>query len=185
MRFEVHKKLEERMEKTIHVLKSEFASVRTGKASISVLDSIYVDYYGANTPLNQLASISSPEARTLMIKPFDKSVLAGIEKAILASDLGINPGNDGEKIILNFPMLTEERRKDFSKIVKSYSEEGKVALRNERRDANDKLKKMEKNGEITEDDLKLSLVTVQEITDKFNKIVDELCDKKVKDIMEI
>ena len=185
MRFEVHNELEERMEKTVHVLKSEFASVRTGKASPRVLDSIYVEYYGANTPLSQLASITTPEPRTLMIKPFDKSVLASIEKSILVSDLGINPGNDGDKIILNFPMLTEERRKDFSKVVKSYAEEAKVALRNERRDANDKLKKMEKNGDITEDDLKSSLSTVQDIIHKYNVTIDELCDKKVNDIMSI
>jgi ribosome recycling factor len=185
MRFEVHNELEERMEKTVHVLKSEFASVRTGKATPRVLDSIYVEYYGANTPLSQLASITTPEPRTLMIKPFDKSVLAGIEKSILTSDLGINPGNDGDKIILNFPMLTEERRKDFSKIVKAYAEEAKVALRNERRDANDKLKKMEKNGDITEDDLKSSLSTVQDIIHKYNETIDGLCDKKVNDIMSI
>lgn len=185
MRFEVHNELEERMEKTVHVLKSEFASVRTGKATPRVLDSIYVEYYGADTPLNQLASITTPEPRTLMIKPFDKSVLATIEKSILTSDLGINPGNDGDKIILNFPMLTEERRKDFSKIVKSYAEEAKVALRNERRDANDKLKKMEKNGDITEDDLRSSLSTVEDIIHKYNATIDELCDKKVNDIMSI
>ncbi|MEA1975033.1 MAG: ribosome recycling factor [Bacillota bacterium] len=185
MRFEVHNELEERMEKTVHVLKSEFASVRTGKATPRVLDSIYVEYYGADTPLNQLASITTPEPRTLMIKPFDKSVLATIEKSILTSDLGINPGNDGDKIILNFPMLTEERRKDFSKIVKSYAEEAKVALRNERRDANDKLKKMEKNGDITEDDLRSSLSTVEDIIHKYNATIDELCDKKVNDIMLI
>jgi ribosome recycling factor len=185
MRFEVHNKLEEKMKKTVHVLKSEFASVRTGKASTSVLDSIYVEYYGARTPLNQMASITKPEARTLMIKPFDKSILSSIEKAILTSDLGINPGNDGEKITLNFPMLTEERRKEFSKIIKGYSEQAKVALRNERRDANDKLKKMEKSGDITEDDLKLSLATVQDIINEYNKTIDELSDKKVQDIMII
>lgn len=185
MRFEVHDVLEERMQKTVHVLKSEFASVRTGKASPHVLDSIYVDYYGASTPLNQLATVSSPEARTLMIKPFDKNALGDIEKAILTSDLGINPGNDGEKIILNFPMLTEERRKEFEKVVRAYSEEAKVALRNERRDAVDELKKMEKNGDLTEDDLRSGLDTVQDIIDEYNHKIDDLCEKKVKDIMEI
>lgn len=185
MRFEVHDVLEERMQKTVHVLKSEFASVRTGKASPHVLDSIYVDYYGASTPLNQLATVSSPEARTLMIKPFDKNALGDIEKAILTSDLGINPGNDGEKIILNFPMLTEERRKEFEKVVRAYSEEAKVALRNERRDAVDELKKMEKNGDLTEDDLRSGLDAVQDIIDEYNHKIDDLCEKKVKDIMEI
>lgn len=185
MRFEVHDVLEERMQKTLHVLKSEFASVRTGKASAHVLDSIYVDYYGANTPLNQMATISTPEARTLIVKPFDKSVINDIEKALLTSDLGINPNNDGDKIILNFPMLTEERRVEFTKVVKDYAEEAKIALRNERHDAIDELKKMEKNGELTEDDLRRSLDSVQDIIDEYNKKIDDLTEKKIKDIMTV
>jgi len=185
MRFEVHDELEERMKKTIHVLKSEFASIRTGKASTQVLDSIYVDYYGARTPLNQMASISAPEARTLMVKPFDKNVLGDIEKALLKSDLGINPNNDGDKIILNFPMLTEESRVEFTKTVKNYSEEAKIALRNERHDAIDELKKMEKKSEITEDDLRKSLEEVQDIIDKYNEKIDEMTEKKIKDIMTV
>lgn len=185
MRFKVHDEMEERMKKTIDVLKSELASVRTGKANPKVMESIYVDYYGTQTPINQLASISAPEARTLIVKPYDASSLENVEKAILKSDLGINPNNDGEKIILNFPMLTEERRKEFSKTVKEYAEEARVALRNERRDANQALEQMEEKSEITEDDLRRGKDTVQELTDQYNEKIDKMLEKKINDIMAI
>jgi ribosome recycling factor len=185
MRFKVHDEMEERMKKTIDVLKSELASVRTGKANPKVMESIYVDYYGTQTPINQLASISAPEARTLIVKPYDASSLENVEKAILKSDLGINPNNDGEKIILNFPMLTEERRTEFSKVVKEYAEEARVALRNERRDANQELEKMEDKSEITEDDLRRGKDTVQELTDKYNDKIDQMLEKKINEIMAI
>jgi ribosome recycling factor len=185
MRFKVHDEMEQRMKKTIDVLKSELASVRTGKANPKVLESIYVDYYGTQTPINQLASISAPEARTLIVKPYDASAMENVEKAILKSDLGINPNNDGEKIILNFPMLTEERRKEFSKTVKEYAEEARVALRNERRDANQELEQMEDKSEITEDDLRRGKDTVQELTDKYNEKIDQMLEKKINEIMAI
>ena len=145
---------EEKMLKTIEVVKANFAAVRAGRANAGVLDRITVDYYGAATPLNQVAAISSPDPRTLMIQPWDGSLLKAIEKAILTSDLGINPQNDGRVIRLAFPQLTEERRKDLTKQVRKYGEEGKVALRNIRRDAMDEVKKKTKKSELTEDDQK-------------------------------
>ncbi len=143
-----------KMEKTIEVLGSQFASVRAGRANASVLDHIVVPYYGVDTPVGQVASVSSPDARTLVIQPWDNSLLKPIEKAIQSSDLGINPQNDGKIIRLSFPQLTEERRKDLTKQVRKYAEEGKVAIRNIRRDALDVLKKDQKAGELTEDDFK-------------------------------
>ena len=145
----------ERMIKTTEVLATQFASVRAGRANAAVLDQISVDYYGVPTPIRQIASVSSPDARTLLIQPWDASALKGIEKAILTSELGINPQNDGRSIRLVFPQLTEERRKDLAKQVRKYGEEGKVAIRNIRRDAMEKFKKQQKKTEITEDDLKL------------------------------
>ncbi len=144
----------EKMKKTTEVLAAEFAGVRAGRASAAVLDKITVDYYGSPTPIQQIASISSPEPRSLVIQPWDATALKGIEKAIQTSDLGINPQNDGRVIRLVFPQLTEERRKDLAKQVKKYGEEAKVAVRNIRRDAIDKFKKMQKKSEITEDDMK-------------------------------
>lgn len=185
MRFEVHDELEKRMQKTVDVLKSELRTIRTGKATPKVLENIYVDYYGASTPINQLATISHPEARTLMIKPFDASAVDNVEKAILKSDLGIHPNIDGAKIILNFPMLTEENRKKLSKKVKEQSEKSKIALRNERRDANDQLKKMEDKSEITEDDLQRGLEEVQDIIDEYTETIDEIVEKKMNEIMAV
>lgn len=185
MKNEIHEILEEKMQKTVEVLKSDFAVIRTGKASTKVLDKIFVEYYGALTPLNQLAAISQPEPRTLMIKPFDATILEGIEKTIAVSSLGINPNNDGEKIILNFPMLTQEKRKELSKIVKNNSESAKVALRNERREANDHLKKMEKKSEITEDDLKRALESVDKIIHEYTKVIEDLTADKVNEVLEI
>ena len=182
---EIQNKLQQQMEKTIEALKHEFSTIRAGRANAQMLDKIRVDYYGTPTPINQVGSISVPEPRTLMINPWDKSAMKDIETAIRNSDLGLNPTNDGEFIILNVPALTEERRKELCKQAKKASEEFKVRLRNERRDANDKLKKLEKEGEITEDDLKKAQDNVQKMTDKYTKEVDVLLEVKEKDIMAV
>ena len=179
---EIQNKLQQQMEKTIEALKHEFSTIRAGRANAQMLDKIRVDYYGTPTPINQVGSISVPEPRTLMINPWDKSAMKDIETAIRNSDLGLNPTNDGEVIRLNVPALTEERRKELCKQAKKASEEFKVRLRNERRDANDKLKKLEKEGEITEDDLKKAQDNVQKMTDKYTKEVDVLLEVKEKDI---
>ena len=182
---EIQNKLHQQMEKTIEALKHEFSTIRAGRANAQMLDKIRVDYYGTPTPINQVGSISVPEPRTLMINPWDKSAMKDIETAIRNSDLGLNPTNDGEVIRLNVPALTEERRKELCKQAKKASEEFKVRLRNERRDANDKLKKLEKEGEITEDDLKKAQDNVQKMTDKYTKEVDVLLEVKEKDIMAV
>ena len=174
-----------KMEKTMDVLASEFGSVRAGRANSQVLDRISVPYYGVDTPIGQVASISSPDARTLVIQPWDGSLLKPIEKAIQVSDLGINPQNDGRIIRLVFPQLTEERRRDLTKQVKKYSEDAKVAVRNIRRDGMDAIKKGVKKSEITEDDQKKFEKDLQDLTDKYIKKVDELCAKKEKELMEI
>ena len=175
----------EKMTKTIAALNSEFNSIRAGRANAAVLDPIRVDYWGVPTPINQMAAVSVSEARVLVIQPWDKSALKLIEKAIQASDLGINPQNDGSVLRLNFPPLTEERRKQLVKEVKSTAEGSKVAIRNLRRDAIDKLKKMKKDSEITEDDLKDGEEEVQKITDDFIKQVDKVAEKKEEEIMAI
>ncbi|MBQ7654309.1 MAG: ribosome recycling factor, partial [Clostridia bacterium] len=172
----------ERMEKTISNLKHEFGSIRAGRANASVLDKVSVDYYGTPTPINQLASVSIAEARILVIQPWDASVLNAISKAIQASDIGINPTNDGKVIRLVFPQLTEDRRKEIVKSVQKVAEEAKVAVRSIRRDAIDKLKKMEKNSEITEDDLSDGEKEVQKITDDFIKKVDDETKLKEKEV---
>ena len=182
---EIQNKLQQQMEKTIEALKHEFSTIRAGRANAQMLDKIRVDYYGTPTPINQVGSISVPEPRTLMINPWDKSAMKDIETAIRNSDLGLNPTNDGEVIRLNVPALTEERRKELCKQAKKASEEFKVRLRNERSDANDKLKKLEKEGEITEDDLKKAQDNVQKMTDKYTKEVDVLLEVKEKDIMAV
>ena len=182
---ELEKKLQAQMDKTIEALKYEFSTIRAGRANAQMLDKIRVDYYGTPTTINQVGSISVPEPRTLMINPWDKSAMKDIETAIRNSDLGLNPTNDGEVIRLNVPALTEERRKELCKQAKKASEEFKVRLRNERRDANDKLKKLEKEGEITEDDLKKAQDNVQKMTDKYTKEVDVLLEVKEKDIMAV
>ena len=182
---EIQNKLQQQMEKTIEALKHEFSTIRAGRANAQMLDKIRVDYYGTPTPINQVGSISVPEPRTLMINPWDKSAMKDIETAIRNSDLGLNPTNDGEVIRLNVPALTEERRKELCKQAKKASEEFKVRLRNERRDSNDKLKKLEKEGEITEDDLKKAQDNVQKMTDKYTKEVDVLLEVKEKDIMAV
>ena len=178
-------KTEEKMGKTINALKGEYSSMRAGRANASVLDKIRVDYYGTPTPINQMAAVAVAEARILTIQPWDTSTLHTIEKAIQASDIGINPQNDGRIIRLVFPQITEERRKDLCKEVKKMAEESKVSIRSTRRDCIDKVKKMEKASEITEDDLKNAEKKLQDITDKYIKEIENLADAKEKDIMEI
>lgn len=177
--------IESKMQKTCDMLKTQLASVRAGRANAAVLDQISVDYYGSPTPIQQVASISVPDPRSLLIQPWDASVLKGIEKAILASDLGINPQNDGRTIRLVFPQLTEERRRELAKQVKKYGEESKVAVRNIRRDAIDKYKKQQKSSEITEDDYKVIEKDVQKLTDDFTKEVDKITESKEKELFEI
>lgn len=175
----------ERMDKAIQSYSRELASIRAGRANAALLDRINVDYYGAPTPVNQLAGISVPEARLLVIQPYDKSILGEIEKAILKSDIGLNPTNDGNIIRLTIPMLTEERRKELVKNVKKESEEAKIAVRNIRRDGNDDLKKLEKNGEITEDALRGYSDDIQKLTDEYISKVDALTKEKEKEILEV
>lgn len=179
------KNYDEKMLKTIEVVKANFVSVRAGRANAGVLDRITVEYYGTPTPLNQVAAVSSPDPRTLVIQPWDGSLLKAIEKAIQTSDLGINPQNDGRVLRLAFPQLTEERRKELTKQVKKYGEEGKVAVRNIRRDAMDEIKKKTKKSEITEDDQKNLEKELQDLTDKRCKEIDELTAKKDKELMAV
>ena len=179
------KNYDEKMLKTIEVVKANFASVRAGRANAGVLDRISVEYYGTPTPLNQVAAISSPDPRTLVIQPWDNSLLKAIETAIQTSDLGINPQNDGRVLRLAFPQLTEERRKELTKQVKKYGEEGKVAVRNIRRDAMDEIKKKTKKSEITEDDQKNLEKELQDLTDKRCKEIDELTAKQDKELMAV
>ena len=176
---------ESKMKKTAEVLKTQLASVRAGRANAAVLDQITVDYYGVPTPIQQVASVSVPDPRSLLIQPWDASVLKGIEKAILASELGINPQNDGRAIRLVFPQLTEERRKELAKQVKKYGEEAKVAVRNIRREAIDRFKKQQKASEITEDDYKTVEKDIQKLTDDYIKEVEGIADKKEKELFEI
>lgn len=175
----------DKMGKTISVLKSELSSLRAGRANAQVLDRIMVDYYGTPTPINQMGNIAAPEPRLLVITPYDPSALKEIEKALLKSDLGINPGNDGKMIRLIFPELTEERRKELVKVVRKKGEEAKVAIRSIRRDANETIKKNKKDGEITEDDQKKMEEDAQKATDSFVKDVDKIIADKEKEIMEV
>ena len=179
------KEYDSKMLKTIEVVKANFASVRAGRANAGVLDRIMVEYYGTPTPLNQVAAISAPDPRTLVIQPWDATLLKAIEKAIQTSDLGINPQNDGRLIRLAFPQLTEERRKELTKQVRKYAEEGKVAVRNIRRDAMDDVKAAKKSAEITEDDQKDLEKRLQDLTDKRCKEIDELCAKKEQELMAV
>lgn len=174
-----------KMDRTLEHLGEDFDAVRAGRANAKVLDRISVEYYGSETPLNGVATISSPDARTLVITPWDTKLLKEIQKAIQMSDLGINPQNDGRVIRLIFPQLTEERRKELSKQVKKYAEDAKVAMRNIRRDGMDYVKKLKKNNEITEDDQKKAEKDLQDLTDKYIKKVDEACAVKEKELMEL
>ncbi|MDO4295594.1 MAG: ribosome recycling factor [bacterium] len=176
---------EDKMNKTLEVLKEDFAAIRAGRANPHVLDKLKVDYYGTPTPIQQVGGISVPEPRMLMIQPWDKSLLKAIEKAILTSDLGINPNNDGSVIRLIFPEMTEERRKDLAKDIKKKGEAAKVAIRNVRRDANDAFKKMEKADEISEDDLEEMIEKIQKLTDKMVEQVDKAVDAKTKEILTV
>ena len=174
-----------RMKKSIENLSRELANISAGRANSNLLNGVNVDYYGAPTPVQQLASINVPEARLLVISPYDKSSVADIEKAIIAANLGVNPTSDGEVIRITVPALTEERRKELVKNVKKIGEDSKVSIRNIRRDINDQLKKDEKNGDITEDDLRSQTEDVQKVTDNSIKEIDNLIDEKEKDIMSV
>lgn len=178
-------KYEEKMQKSINNLEQEYNSIRAGRANPHVLDRIKVDYYGTPTPIQQVGNVSVPEPRSIVIQPWENSLLKTIEKAIQQSDLGIHPTNDGKVIRLVFPELTEEHRKDLVKDVKKKGEAAKVAIRNIRRDANDSLKKAQKKGEITEDDQKDQLAKVQKATDKYVKLVDEKVEEKSKEILTV
>ena len=178
------KEYSRKMDKTLDVLQEDFGAVRAGRANARVLDRIMVEYYGVDTPVGQVGTISSPDARTLVIQPWDGSLLKKIEKAIQTSDLGINPQNDGRVIRLVFPQLTEERRRELTKQVKKYGEDAKVAVRNIRRDAMDYIKALKKKSEITEDDQKKAEKDLQELTDKYIKKVDDACAVKEKELME-
>ena len=180
-----YKVYEEKMKKSIESVMSDFDTVRAGRANASVLNRISVDYYGTPTPIQQIGSIGSPDPRTLVITPWDASILKGIEKAIQESDLGINPQNDGKCIRLAFPQLTEERRKELTKQVAKMGDAAKVAIRNIRREANDLSKKMKKDGDMTEDELKASDKLIQDLTDKFIKNIDDITARKSKELMEI
>lgn len=182
---ELRKKTSERMSSAIDALKKEFSSIRTGRASLALLDGITVDYYGTPTPLQQLTSLSIPESRQIAIQPWEQRIIPEIEKAILKSDLGLTPMNDGKTIRINIPILTEERRKQLVKLVKKRAEESKVAVRNIRRDSNEELKKLEKEKHLSEDDTKKEHDEIQKITDSFIKKIDEVLEHKEKEIMEV
>lgn len=182
---ELIKNTEEKMNKTVAVLERDYKSIRAGRANASVLDRITVDYYGAPTPIEQMAAVSVPEPRVLMISPWDATTLKAIEKAILISDIGINPQNDGRVIRLSFPPLTEERRKEIVKEVKKFAEDSKVAIRNTRRDAIEKLKGLKKANSVTEDDVANGEKKIQNLTDKYCKEIDDLAGIKEKEILEI
>lgn len=181
----IYKDVKEKMNKTIISLQNEFKIIRSGRAHPSMLDNIQVEYYGNMVPIKQIANITTPEMRLLVIQPWDKSVLGAIEKAILKSNLGITPNNDGKVIRLNLPQLTEEQRKNLAKIAHKKSEDFKVAIRNIRRDGNEAIKKIEKDGHISEDDTKYGLDEIQKITDEYIKKIDELLKQKEKEIMQI
>ena len=183
--YEQHDEMAKRMEKTVKFLKEDLNTVRAGRANPAILDRVLVDYYGSPTPLKQIANISVPEPRMLLISPFDPKSIAEIEKAINVANIGINPSNDGKVVRLAIPQVTEERRKELTKNVKKMGEEAKVAVRNMRRDLNDGLKKMEKANEITEDDLKSALDEGQKMVDEYIKKIDEMVADKEKEIMEV
>jgi len=180
-----YKHIEEKMKKTISVLKQELSWLRAGRANPAILDKVAVDYYGAATPINQLANISIPEARIIVIQPWDINTLKDIEKAIQKSDIGINPNNDGKVIRLLFPVLTEERRKELTKVVKKLGEDSKVAIRSIRREAIDEYRVLKKEGELTEDDLRNTEKDIQDLTDKYVAQIDNTTESKEKEILEV
>lgn len=183
--FDYKREAEDKMKKSIEVLRDDLLSIRAGRANPALLDKITVEYYGQVTPLNQVAGISAPEARLLVVQPWDQSLIPVIEKEILKSDLGLNPSNDGKVVRLIIPQLTEERRRDLTKVVRKNGEETKVAIRNIRRVAIDEIKKLEKDKEMSEDDRKVAEDKVQELTDKYVKEVDEVTKAKEDELMEI
>ncbi len=185
MSLDIHKETEEKMSKTLESCGIELSGVRAGRANPSILDRITVEYYGTMTPLNQVANISAPEPRMIVIQPFDATLIEHIEKVISTSDLGINPSNDGKIIRLSVPQLTEERRIELTKVVKKIGESSKVAIRNQRREANDAVKKMAKANEITEDEEKQAEDKIQKITDKFVGEIEKLVESKEKEVMEV
>ncbi len=178
-------KVAEKMEKAIESLKKDYGSIRTGRASLALLDGITVDYYGTQTPLNQVAALSVPDPKTIAIQPWEQKLIGDIEKAIMKSDLDLTPTNDGKLIRINIPPLTEERRKQLVKLVKKRAEECRVSVRNIRRDINEELKKIEKDEHVSEDETKNSLDDVQKITDSYVKKIEEVLDHKEKEIMEV
>lgn len=182
---EVFEFTKEHMQKSIDVLKKDLNTLRTGKVSIHVLDGVKVEYYGTPTPLNQVANVNAIDATTIVVSPWDKSIINDIERAIQEANVGANPNNDGDTIKLYFPPMTEEERKKQAKKAKEFGEKAKIAIRNIRREANDEIKKMFKNKEITEDDQKRGLDKVQEITDSFVEKVDEIVNKKIDDVMKV
>ncbi len=182
---QIHQSMEHKMQKAIEVLKAEFTGIRTGRANAALLDSIRVMSYGNPTPVNQVASIAVPEARLIVISPWDKGLISEIEKAILKSDLGLTPANDGKVIRLPIPTLTEERRRELAKVVKKMAEDSKVAVRNIRREANDEIKKLEKDHKISEDESKKAHDDTQKVTDRYVALADEVLKKKDKEIMEV
>lgn len=182
---EVYKSSEEKMRKAIDALEYEFSGLRTGRASVALIDGLQVEAYGSKMPLKQMATISTPDARTLMVQPFDKSMMSSVEKAIIASNLGMTPNNDGKVIRLNIPPLTEERRKELVKMARKMAEDGRVSIRNVRRNANDEIKAIEKENKMAEDEREKAMKQVQDLTDKYVKQVDEALGRKEKDMMEI
>lgn len=182
---EILKEAEIKMSKSLENTKDKFSHVRAGRANVSMLDGVTVEVYGSSTPLNQIGTVSAPEPRLLTIDPWDKSLIPAIEKVIMKANLGFNPSNDGNKIRLVVPELTEERRKEYVKVVRKEAEEGKVAVRNIRKDLNNKLRKLEKDSEITEDDLKSGEDKVQKLTDKFIAAIDEALAKKEKELLTV
>lgn len=181
----VIRQLEEKMKKTLDVLAKEYSTLRAGRATPALLEKVFVDYYGTPTPVNQLATISVPEPRLLVIQPWDKSIVPQIEKAILKSDLGVTPNSDGNIIRLSIPPLTQEKRKELVKVVNKKAEEARIAIRNIRRDGNEQVKAEEKAGNISEDEVKRTLDEIQKLTDKYIKKIDQLAEAKEKEIMEV
>lgn len=185
MTADIMKELRKKMKNAVQAYKRNLATVRTGRANPNILDNVFVDYYGAQTPLNQLANVSAPEVNLLVVTPFDKTAIEDIEKAIQKADLGLTPSNDGDLIRINIPSLTEERRKELVRVVGKYTEESRIQIRNNRREANDQLRAMEREGELTEDELRTSQDEVQKLTDQFIDEVEKLADQKEKEIMEV
>lgn len=185
MRFQIYGLTEDKMKRTIKALQDELITVRAGRANPGLLDKITIDYYGTPTPLNQIAGISAPEPRLLMIQPYDNSTLQSIEREILKSDLGLNPNNDGRVIRLSIPQLTEERRVELVRLIKKYGEDSKVSIRNERRNANDEIKEMKRKSELTEDEEKRAQNDIQKLTDKYTEAIDNIIEEKENEIMEI